>query len=214
MCGGNMVIRIGIIPAAGSATRYGGVLKELLPVESDMVMMDFAVNAMKNSGCDQIVCVTSTRKIAQIADRFPHLLYTIQTEGQDIWGAIRAGLNVEADTYCFAMPDTVIPEHAFDIYMDANFYLGCFDTDMCERFGMVRDGGIVNKRPGEPGQAWGTLMWTRIVRDWWLAYGDVSNYTNAFNLAMRTFGYKTYDLEYYHDIASFEDYRRLLCATE
>lgn len=203
--------RIGIIPAAGSATRYGGVLKELLPVESDTVMMDFAVNAMKKGGCDQIVCVTSTRKIAQISDRFPHLLYTIQVTGQDIWGAIFAGLMVEADEYCFAMPDTVIPEHAFDLYMGAPFMLGCFDTDMCERFGMVRDGFIVNKKPGELGQAWGTLMWTKQVRDWWLNYGDLSSYTNAFNLAMRTFGYKTYDLEYYHDIASFEDYRTLLC---
>ena len=204
--------RVGIIPAAGAATRYGGVLKELLPVDSEMVMMDYAVNAMKNSGCDQIVCVTSTRKIAQIADRFPHLLYTIQTVGQDIWGAIRAAISVEADEYCFAMPDTVLPENCFDIYMsDADFYLGCFDTNLSERFGMIRDGYIVNKHPGADGQAWGVLMWTKRIRDWWINYGDVTSYTNAFNLAMKTFGYKTFDLEYYHDIASFEDYRTLLC---
>ena len=206
-----MGIRIGIIPAAGSATRYGGVLKELLPVDSDMVMMDYAVKAMKRGGCEQIVCVTSTRKIAQIADRFPHLLYTIQIAGQDIWGAIRAGLMVEADEYCFAMPDTVVPEDVFDRDVISPFMLGCFNTNLPERFGMVRDGYIVNKRPGEAGKAWGTLMWSKYTRDWWLDYGDVSSYTNAINLAMSTLGYNIYDLGFYHDIASFEDYRSLLC---
>ena len=203
--------RVGIIPAAGRADRFNGTLKELLPVSKNKVIMDYAIEAMEIGGCNPIVCVTSVRKVAALAEKSPDLLYTIQTGTRDIWGAILAGLAVEADEYCFAMPDTVVPEDIFKRALACDFMLGTFETDKPERFGMVRDHAIVNKMKGDPGKAWGVLMWTRKVRDYWLNYDyDINNYTHAFNMARTWAKWQTFDMEGYTDISSFEDYKRMI----
>ena len=208
-----MVTRIGIIPAAGKADRFGGTIKELLPIDKDHALIDYSIMAMERGGCDPIICVTSTRKIAALAEYSPRLLCTIQTATRDIWGAIVAGLAVEADEYCFAMPDTVIPDDAFARReMDCDFMLGCFETDQPERFGMVRDHGIVNKMKGDPGIAWGVLMWNRKVRDYWLNYDyDMKSYTEAFNLVRKVYKSNTFMMSDYTDISNFEDYKRVIC---
>ena len=75
----------------------------------------------------------------------------------------------------------------------------------------VRDGGIVNKMKGEPGQAWGVLMWKKRLRDYWLEYdADVLSYTHAFNMALNVFSHKTFELSEYTDISNFADYARLI----
>lgn len=203
--------RLGIIPAAGSANRFGGVIKELLPVAKDMAVIDYTIQAMKQGGANAIVVVTSGRKIGPLSEHRPSLLYTLQVEARDIWGAILAGMRYEADEYLFAMPDTVVPYDAFDRNMTADFELGTFWTDQPERFGMIRHDGIHNKRPGEAGAAWGVLMWRKKVRDYWIEYDhDIQNYTNAFNMAMSIYSWKAYELSGYNDISNFEEYKWII----
>ena len=203
--------RIGIIPAAGSANRFGGIIKELLPISKDKAIMDYSIHAMRQGGVNSIIVVTSARKIAALAEHRPGLLYTLQIEARDIWGAILAGLRFEADEYLFAMPDTCIPEDAFDRTMTADFELGTHWTDKPERFGMIRHDGIHNKEPGDPGSAWGVLMWKKKVRDYWIEFDyDIKSYTEAFNMAMGVYSWKAFELSDYYDVSNFDDYHRLM----
>lgn len=205
-----MAYRIGIIPAAGTANRFNGLYKELLPVNDTRSIIDYTVNAMVEGKADQIIIVTSARKISILAEYKPQLLYTLQTEKRDIWGAMLAGLRYQADEYIFGMPDTIYPADVFSREMDGDLMLGTFYTDMPQRFGMIRGDKVVNKEAGKAGDAWGVLMWSEKVADYWNAHSErIESYTQAINEAMSVFGFKTFKLKFYYDIASFFDYRSL-----
>lgn len=203
-----MACRVGIVPAAGKANRFNGVYKELLPVNDDKVIMDYTLNAMLAGGAMPVIIVTSTRKISALSEHAPGLLYTIQTEGMDIMGAIYAGLRTDADEYIFGMPDTIYPEATFQRELASDFMMGTFWTDKPERFGMIREGMVVNKKEGEAGHAWGVMMWSRKVADLWRK-NQPDTYTQAINQAIGEYGLATFPLKFYYDIASFDDYRDL-----
>ena len=110
------------------------------------------------------------------------------------------------------MPDTAVPQNAFDNVDPHNdFQMGLFETFETARYGVLQDDVVLNKKPNLPlpAKAWGLLVWSERVRRFWLE-GGPTNYTEAFNLAIKRYGYSTFDLEYYHDIATFDDYRKYL----
>lgn len=206
-----MGLRIGLIPAAGKGVRFGGAYKELLPISRSMTLLDSTVDAMKQGKAQPLV-ISSSEKIATHAIMRPELTYTLQTAGMDIWGAMLAGITrTDADEYLFGMPDTLYNENAFDREMVYPFMIGTFETDMPERYGMIREGQVVNKQQGEPGIAWGVLMWTRDCADLWRrnAY-MIETYTEAINLALTAYGLYTFRLDYYIDISCFDDYQRTI----
>ena len=51
--------KIGIIPVGGLATRFGGVLKELLPVVRTSLIIDYSVTAMLLAKVDYIYFILS-----------------------------------------------------------------------------------------------------------------------------------------------------------
>jgi len=110
------------------------------------------------------------------------------------------------------MPDTYIPDK-LDI-PDGDFVMGLFQTNQPERFGVVFDGQIYDKSDlfTDTSQlAWGFLSWSKRVADYWIENLDsIQNHTQAFNMAMKRFGYNTFYLDYYYDVSCFEDYKRLL----
>ena len=87
--------------------------------------------------------------------------------------------------------------------------LGVFDTETPERFGVIRAGQVVNKQPGEAGQAWGMLGWDLKVRNRWLS-ATLTTYTDAINHAMCHGPYHKVEMAYYHDMASWHDYRHFV----
>ncbi len=205
-----MAYRIGIIPAAGTANRFNGIYKELLPVSDNRSIIDYTVNAMLDGKADQIIVVTSTRKIAALSEYKPELLYTIQTEGGDIFGAMLAGIKYNADEYIFGMPDTIYSIGTFNRALDCDFMLGTFSTDQPLRFGMLRENKIVNKQPGDNGEAWGVLIWSAKVAQYWRDNAArINTYTQAINEAMSKFGYSTFKLKFYYDVSCFWDYRSI-----
>ena len=203
---------IGIIPAAGKAQRFGGILKELLPI-GYISLMENAITNIEYT-CDNIVVVTTPDKIREHAlelSNFENIFYVLQYDRRDAWGAILACLQFEADRYCYCYPDVYMPEGVY--FGHSNFTISLFDTDKPERFGCLVDGEIRDKDGTLPApqKAYGALSWSRDVRNFWLHFdAQIETHTQAFNMAINQFGYETNTIDEYHDIASWEDYKELI----
>jgi molybdopterin-guanine dinucleotide biosynthesis protein A len=82
-------MNLGIIPAAGKASRFYGTAKELLPV-GDQTCIQRAVDCMKKV-CDEIVIVTN--KIDTHATLSPDCLFSLQ-QGDGLMSAVLSGLRI------------------------------------------------------------------------------------------------------------------------
>ena len=203
-------MKIGIIPAAGRAERFGGTMKDLLPLGGQALIK--RTYDILNKHCDQIVIVTNEERIEYHAHVIgPGAVYLLQeNKHADIFGAIHAAVkHIDGEErYYFSMPDTVIPEDAFDTAPHGcDFALGTFQTTRPERFGVIRDRQVVNKNRhlAPPCTAWGVLVWSKYVAGMWKLQPD-QTYTQAINGAMKHFGFMTFELKYYYDVANEEDY--------
>ena len=205
---------LGVIPAGGKASRWGGYLKELLPLYDGLSIIDHSVEAMEAASVDAILVVTNRAKLAPLASHlgrrpwYVPILYAVEERGLDIWGGILEALRVEADEYLFAMPDTFYPPGAFQVRPESDFALAIHQTAKPERFGILQGNQVINKREHPPGvyDAWGLIAWSGRVAELWRA-ADIGNYTEAINAAIEGFGLKTWHIDYYHDMATFDDYR-------
>lgn len=205
-------MRLGILPAAGKADRWGGYPKELLPISDDDTFLTRAVGTLQRCGCDFVLLVTNPAKIhlhAYHLQNTANVLLTLQ-HGDEMWGAMETAIQTPADEYLFMMPDTFLPDRPFPESLTEAIEFGVFETDQPERFGVFRQGRIVNKQAGSvPALAWGALAWTDRVADHWRSrsYGD---YTAALNDAIGAFEYGSWQLDHYFDIGSMEHYADFL----
>jgi len=215
---------LGIVPVAGEGSRWGGYFKELLPCGNREWLLDRTIKSMKCGGAQKICVITSISKItthiSHIGEKNEGIFYVIQRGKNDIWSAIAESLPFAEDLNLFAMPDTYFPILTFDrsfvIHKNGklvDFHIGTLETKNPERFGVIIDGKIVNKSKDLPRgriySAWGTLVWTRKVAEFWLENSPQS-YTDAINSAMDKFNWKSYRMEYYYDMAEWKDYRRFI----
>jgi len=202
-------VRLGILPAAGCAQRFGGIIKEMLPNKNGFTLINNAVNNF--SFLDMVVVVTNKEKIS-IHAQTVKALFMIQ-EGSGLIGAIRTALKIEADRYYFAMPDTLFSPSPKELFnTNADFVMGVFETNMPERFGVISDGMILDKYFDlpKPSIAWGAVCWSKAVRDLWLD-NEYADFTEMMNHAIEVFGYETARIEKYYDIAAIKDYKEMLC---
>jgi dTDP-glucose pyrophosphorylase len=209
--------KVGIIPAAGRAERWGGIVKELLPVGEGDRLIDQALNAFLLAGVDRIVVVTNAEKIGHLAsylqDREFPIHYILQRGDNDIWSAIETSFDLAGDLNLFAMPDTIIPSTTFYPVLNnqenADFFAGTFTTRRPERFGVFHEGAIVNKDPDLPAgayDAWGVLAWSKRVVEFWQRK-IWSDYTTGLNAAYQYFPVHIFGLDFYFDMASWADYQ-------
>lgn len=207
-----MSLRLGILPAAGRADRWGGYPKELLPLANNDTFLSRAVTSLEVCGCDFVIIVSNPIKIhlhAYHMRQRPNVQFAIQ-RGDEMWSAMVTAMDLPADEYFFMMPDTFIPDRPFPITLTKDFLLGVFETDEPGRFGMLRDGRVINKdAAGGPGKAWGALAWKRSVADFWRSQA-FEDYTAAINGAIDAFGFGQWTIDFYHDIASMDYYARFL----
>jgi dTDP-glucose pyrophosphorylase len=210
---------LGVIPAAGQGSRWGGFYKELLPCGNGDFLINHTIRTMTYGGADSILIVSNPTKISthttHLSDlgKLP-LSYMMQKGENDIYSAIETTLPVAEELNYFAMPDTFLDYTTFTHDFDyADFYLGTFTTTTPERFGVLVEDQVVNKsdklEEKELYDAWGVLVWTKDVADFWLNV-EPQDYTDAINKAMKVFTWDTFPLSYYFDMASWEDYRRFL----
>lgn len=206
-------MRLGLIPAAGKATRWGGYYKELLPISNGRGLIDHTIEAMKAGYADVILIVTNEEKLPVLQGHLNGrhsvpIYYTIQRGENDIWSAIVEAFPFRAEWTMFAMPDTLYPVDVFVPDFQQRFTIGTFETKKSERFGVLYNGRIVNKSKQFHGRqtAWGTLAWHINVQQYWQSTPP-GDYTDAFNLAMGSFNYDLRPMDFYHDMANFDEYR-------
>jgi hypothetical protein len=209
------VNKLGIIPVAGSAIRFGGVFKELLPIGNSETLLSGAVNTLEMIPVDEIIVVTNSQKIAahSIALEGRKVQFVTQKYKKDIFGAIMTALEVDADWYYFVMPDTMQEQGAFPVNPTRDFMLGLFETFEPENFGVLKDGVLINKSADLSGKqtAWGTLVWSRRVANLWRENIDnIQDYTAAFNMAMEQCNWGTYPLAWYFDCGTFQRYTKAI----
>ena len=206
---------LGIVPAAGRAERFGGIIKELLPYGEESLMRR-TIRVLKTGGADLIVILTNPEKIhmhVQDTHSIGNLCYVIQ-QGDTLLDGIMS-ITLEADRYLFAMPDTLLPEKCFGYISGRDsFYLGLFNTTEGDRFGMWSGETIWDKNRANKGKktmAWGVVAWPKAAMYLWRK-NNYFSHTEAFNHAIKTFGAETGELESYHDFTNFEEYKNALSA--
>jgi MobA-like NTP transferase domain len=205
--------RLGIIPAAGNGSRWGGYYKELLPCGEGEWLLDRCANAMINGGADAVLVVTRPDKVGVHSAHLDGLVnvpvfYAMNTDPDgDMWGSIVKSFDYPADDYLFAMPDTYFPMDGFSRWDGRGFGMGLFETNAPERFGVLVDNVVVNKVSLRPGnyRAWGLLFWEKYHVDYWLEH-QPADYTQAINRALQISPENIVDLNYYYDFATFSDY--------
>lgn len=207
---------LGVIPAAGEGSRWGGYYKELLPCGDGEWLIDRTIEAMRRGGADAVLVVASHEKLPVLAGHLRRpalpLYFAIQRGDNDIWSAIEESFGFPATRFLFAMPDTYYPVDAFEAAGRGPFALGLHDTRRPERFGVLVGGQVANKQAMEPGvyRAWGLLAWSSTAVQHWQRTKP-ADYTDAINGAIAEFGLQHWPLDYYYDMASFADYQEWLC---
>lgn len=210
--------KLGIIPAAGRGKRFGGALKELLPVSNEDTLLSRTLKFLEDIPVDNTVLITNGYKWAAHAQTVTgHNVTLVEQKSHncDAWGAIVETLPLAGDMNYYLMPDTYIPARSyFDEFPEGDFVMGLFTTVAPERFGVLIDGEIRDKDESLKGiyrMAWGMLIWSGAVAKFWEQNLDkIASHTQAFNMAIKEFGYNTFRLPFYYDVSCFEDYKRLL----
>jgi hypothetical protein len=219
---------LGIVPAAGEGSRWGGHFKELLPTGINEFIIDNTIDGMSKAGATDIMVVTNESKISTHVQHFKkekyndlNISYIVQKYKKDIWGAIETTLPYNRAYNFFGMPDTLYTPMFGGMWSlmannDCDFVIGTFTTLVPARCGVIIDNKVINKSTDLPTgklyTAWGTLGWTGRVAQWFMEMskeGKINTYTEAINLAMREFYFRTITMGYgdYTDFASFEDYQ-------
>lgn len=202
---------LGIVPAAGKATRFGGTIKEMLPI-GDQTLIQRVMKQMSGAGVTRFLVVTNWIKGSVHEEHLKRwrASYVMQKK-PEIWGAVQESFLYTAERNLFVMPDTCLEGLRL---LDADLVLGCFETFTPERFGVILNGRVVDKQPMSlkpwPYLAWGALQWSKPVMEFWAA-GKFESLPEALTAAMQEFGYRTYLLSEYHDMATFQDYQELIC---
>ena len=198
-------MKIGIIPAAGKAERFGGILKELLPARDGVSFINHAADRLRLI-CDLIIIVTNKDKAQSHIQNVKDALFIEQDNNLNLLGAVQSALKIEAERYYFTMPDTYMRN---DIFIDTplvnGLSLGIFETRKPERFGCLVDGLIVDKSHSinAPANAWGVLSWGWAWRDNFF-YAD--NFTDVINGIIKKAGFSTWNIGEYSDMATVKDY--------
>ena len=217
---------VGIIPAAGDATRWQHrIFKELLPMPSGYCGLIHTAQAMIAAGATQLFVIGNKTKVGAIqaimqVNDLPIPWYYIGQADRthDMWGAIELSFNIKAHVYLFGMPDTYYPLNTFLKFSPHNtFNLGVFFTHNPGRYGAflpsdpthIRD-KVQNFYPDKPVEAWGTASWTWELADFWANSTPYQHYSQAFNAAIDAFGVDAHLMDYYYDLATYVDYRELL----
>jgi hypothetical protein len=209
--GDGVIGRLGIIPAGGKASRFGGVLKELLPCGEETLLAR-ATRVMDKGAAEHVVLLTSPDRATVHVSATRSLLIASDAT---LFKSIINAIELQAHWYLFAMPDTYIPIDTFYRKMTSDFMLGVFRTDRPERFGVVNADGRIEDKPqhlaGTNQLAWGALAWSSKVADFWRRNSTAfETHTQAFNMAIEKFGCQAWRMDYYYDMASWADYVELV----
>lgn len=200
---------VGIIPAAGKAERFGGILKECLPASDGISLINHAANKLRDI-CDFIIVITNKDKIQNHMQDLKNVVFIEQNNNLNLLGAVQTALQIKADRYYFTMPDTFTEKNIFShISLAEDLTIGIFQTYKPERFGCLVDGIIVDKKINDaiPAIAWGALSWSRHAC---AGFCNQINFTNALNFIIKNYSYSMWNINNYYDMATIKDYMEFI----
>lgn len=214
-----MTTRRFVIPAAGKATRFGGIPKELLPISKTRCGLTHAVELATTIGqCAPVVVTTKEMRwlhkktIANAGLRAIIIVDPKKTLG-DMWESVLCGLDG-------TMPGGLIMPDTVPVLTDQQpsprasaLSLGCFLTSSPEQYSCLELGGLPPRiRTKEPNEdtaiAWGMVMWDA------QAAQDLSkfrgHYDRAFESIMQSCGCDVFMLKSYADLGTFARYQEYI----
>lgn len=211
------MIRLGIIPAAGKAERFGRIYKELLADKKGKTLLE---NAVEQLGfCESAVVITSDHKLAAQKYLCRDSEYRYQKYSDGLHGAIMTGARIAADAYFIVMPDTVFSPYPVDMFGDklddesVDLFLGYFYTMTPSRFGVNIGGKWVDKPDIKDGfayfRAWGFLGFSHRIK-MKFAEMEIHEFINWCYDENRKIAEAK--MTSYHDMATIDDYRNYLCS--
>ena len=203
--------KVGIIPAAGMASRFRGVLKELLPLPDERILLQHAIDRLWF--CNDVIVVSNPLKLELHKLACTDKARVILQEGREIWGAIKTGLAYgRGDHYYMTMADTWMKANAFDSCPHKPINMGYFQTNEPERFGVISDRVIDKPKDMKPPViAWGVVTWSNEVRGLWEQI-DPPTFPAAINTAMDLYETGLWSIGHYYDCANAESYYKLWSA--
>lgn len=157
MDGERRMVKLGVIPAAGSGTRLGpftnAIPKELLPV-GEKAVIEHVVEAMRLSGIEDIAIVCSPHKHG-LCDylgsgrRFGvNLVYVMQDERRGLGDAVLAAENVIDESFAVVLGDNFFHPKSFlselisyHLERRADATLGVAEVEDVTRHGIIKPEG-------------------------------------------------------------------------
>ncbi len=207
-----------VIPAAGSAVRFGGVYKELLPISATDCGLTHAVKlAIRLGGCEPVIVTTDRKKglhQSVIASHGLSAEFRVKEcpEEGDMWGSVLSGID-DSVNGGLIMPDTVpIVDYAIDVRAAITF--GCFLTNTPWRFSVldVKDSKnpviLTKQNIASPMLAWGIVLWNRMASA--RLKSLPCHFDRAFETIMQESGFGWFMLGGYADLGTFQQYRNFL----
>jgi hypothetical protein len=212
-----------IIPAGGKSTRFGGILKELLPISKSSTPLLHTLWMAYTNFYSDIVILSNTDKILEHVKELTRVYYHdkvyvhINHKDREVWDAIYSVIP-ENQSAGIMLPDTVTEfsfSNVFHRYVvkPDEFILGLFTTSEPNRFSIFTGNEIITKPNSlQPGNytAWGVVFWGSDVSNFLINQYEIHDYDTAFNQAIKRFGVKTFMLDYYYDLGTFEAYIQYL----
>lgn len=209
-----------VIPAAGKATRFNGIPKELLPIGPNNCGLTNAVRLANQIGHCSPVVVTNREK-SDIHRRIlveHNLDASIVVEHDhdcDMWGSVLQGIDPLRQGGVI-MPDT-IPVIDPSLHVAAPLVFGCFVANEPYRFSCLDLSGqvptiLTKPRIAHPMLAWGVVAWDEITANLFLTARD-RHFDRAFESVMRTRGFGIVMLQSYSDVGAFDHYKNYLRTT-
>lgn len=183
-----------IIPAAGKATRFNGIYKELLPInEEGDTGLSNALKLAKRFGVKIAYIITSESKnslhhryrehlneVEFKKGEIPLTWITEQGYDEDLWGAIKTGndyfIGESLYDHCIMiMPDTIPIVNTIPIIdRKVDFTLGLFNDRYINRYSVLRweryNSRRVITKPNDrylTDRAWGIAIWNKKIAKHW-----------------------------------------------
>lgn len=207
-----------VIPAAGTAVRFGGCPKELLPVSDSDCGLTRAVRLAHRLGyCDPVVVTnqvkeTLHRATLAAAGLDAKFIVKLCPEEGDMWGSVLLGIDETANGGLL-LPDSLV-ELTQPTKQSGAISFGCFATTTPWRFSCLEfTGDFGPKILTKPqhlgcGLAWGMVTWNADAAKQLKSHPV--NFDQAFESVARNSGFGIFMLHSYRDLGSFEHYTEYL----
>lgn len=211
---------IGLIPCGGTAERWGGFYKELLPIAEHSWMLNECIMRLHSYGCDKFVIPVRDDKLAILSQHLQRHLQLpiafIPGCGNGMWPDLKRGMLFCGDeTIIMSMPDTLLEIANIDDvipYSRSAIKFGTFQTEDPGRYSVLTGSGFIKhpELPKKTYQAWGMVSWRPEITEWFLS-NQFEQFDDAFNTISNKIGLYTYPITQYVDFANFEEYETYLC---